>query len=138
MSVTDTNKQRRAFLPVSWGKSGFTAGQSTGEAMSITGFPSGIFEFVFPRLTSLVTVGVLLSAAVTAGFIRFEIIKNGVGTGKTIDVDASKGTATMWELDPGTVKGAKGDRIGIQWGSSGILAPDGTIDGVLFFEVQDG
>jgi hypothetical protein len=136
--VSTENKQPRAFLPVQWSKSGFSAGQSTGIAMAITGFPSGINEFTLLRDTSLVTVGILLSSPVTAGFIRFEVVKNGSATGKTVDVNSGSGLAAMWEIKPGTMRGTKGDRIGVQWGSSATLAPSGTIDGVIFFEVQDG
>ncbi len=138
MIVNKENKQSRSWLPVSWGKSGFTSGQAVGVAMEINGFPAGIKEIALARNTSLVTIGILLSSAVTAGLIRFEIVKNGSATGKTFDMTSSEGLKTMWEFNPGILTGAKGDTVGLLWGSSGSLNPSGTIDGVVFFEVQDG
>jgi len=138
VTVTTENKQRRVWLPAQWIKTGFTSGQGTGLAMAISGFPAGIKEIALARPTSLVTVGIQLSAAITAGLIRFEITKNGAATGKTVDLTSASGLKAMWEFDPGELTGTKGDVVGVLWGSSGSLAPSGTIDGVIFFEVQDG
>ena len=138
MPGNDTiEKSAKTFLPVFWTKTGFDSGQSTGVPMGISGFPSSIVEFALPRKTSLRTVGIMLSQAVTAGFIRFELTKNGSPTGKTVDVDVVAGSRKMWTFDPGELVGDAGDEVGILWGSSASLLPSGTIDGALFLEVQD-
>jgi hypothetical protein len=130
-------KGKRAFLPTIWMKNDFTAGQTVGVAMLIAGFPTSIVAFPLLRKTSVLSVGILLSAPVTAGFIRFELTKNGVATGNTMDMNAAAGTRKLWEFEPGALVGNKGDEVGVLWGSNGTLAPSGSIDGVLFFEVQD-
>jgi hypothetical protein len=105
--------------------------------MQISSFPASINEMALPRKTSLLTLAIILSAAPTAGLIRFEITKNGVDTGKTFDMDMTTGTRQMWEFKPGELTGVKGDRIGVKWGSSAALLPSGSIDGVVLAEVQD-
>jgi hypothetical protein len=129
-------KSPRLLLPTTWVKTGFTAGQSVGVAMQLAGLPSSLVELPLPRAASLVMVGIVLSGPVAAGLIRFELTKNGIATGKTVDMDSTSGTKQMWELKPGELIGDKGDEIGILWGSSGSLAPSGSIDGALFLEVQ--
>jgi len=131
------SKSKRAFLPVIWNKTDFTAGQLIGVPMAIGGFPSSIVEFTLPRKSSILSIGIMLSAAVTAGFIRFELTKNGVATGKTVDMNVAAGTRKLWEFEPGALVCNKGNEIGILWGSNNTMAPSGSIDGVLFIEVQD-
>lgn len=131
------NKAPRAFLPVQWTKGGFTAGQTVGIAMQISGFPASIDEMSLLRKTSLLTVAIILSAVPTAGFIRFMLTKNGADTGKTFDMDSTTGLRQAWEFRPGELTGVKGDRVGVKWGSSGSLLPSGSIDGVVLLEVQD-
>jgi hypothetical protein len=130
-------KSPKAFLPVSWKKEGFTSGQATGVAMEIAGSPLSIVEFTLLRKTSLRTVGIKLTQGVSAGFVRFEITKNGSPTGKTVDMDSAAGAKKLWTFRPGELAGDAGDEIGLLWGSSGSLTPSGTIDGVVFFEIQD-
>jgi hypothetical protein len=132
-----TSKSPKSFLPAQWTKEGFTAGQAVGVAMEIRSFPASINEMSLLRKTSLLTVAIILSAAPTAGLIRFELTKNGVDTGKTFDMTSVTGARQVWEFRPGELTGVKGDRVGIKWGSSGTLTPSGTIDGVVLLEVQD-
>jgi hypothetical protein len=134
---TTISKSRKVFLPVFWAKVGFTPGQTTGVAMPISGFPGTILEFVLPRETTLLTVGIMLSQALTAGFLRFELTRNGTPTGKTVDVDSAVGTRKLWTLRPGEVTGDVADEVGILWGSSPAMAPSGVVDGVIFLEVQE-
>jgi hypothetical protein len=124
----------RVFPPAFWKKTGVTAGQTTGEDMDIAGITRNVFTL--PRDASLMSVGVVLTAPVTAGLIRFEITKNGVPTGKTFDMTDSTGAKQIWEFKAGELTGDKGDDIGFQWGSSGTLAPSGTIEAVLYIELQ--
>jgi hypothetical protein len=134
--MAGTNKSPRQWL-ADWVKEGVTANQTTGADMAIVGYPLSIKILPLARKTSLVTVGIILSAAVTAGLIRFEIVKNGTPTGQTFDMTSTEGTKQMWTFNPGTLTGVKGDEIGIQWGSNAALLPTGTIDSVLSLEVQD-
>ena len=131
------NKSPRAFLPAQWSKEGFTSGQAVGVAMEICSFPASIYEMSLIRETSLLSVAIILSAAPAVGFIRFELTKNGVSTGKTFDMDSTTGVRQVWVFRPGELTGVKGDRVGLKWGSSGTLAPSGSIDGVVLLEVQD-
>jgi len=128
-------KSPRAFLPTSWFAVNLTAGETTGVEMSMTGLP--FTAIPLPSQCSLVAVGIVLSAPVTVGLIRFELTKNGVGTGKTVDVNSTTGVKRIWEFKPGELVGDKGDEIGVKWGSSGSLLPSGSIDAVVFLEVQD-
>jgi len=131
------SKSPKAFLPATWTKEDFTAGEAAGVAMAIGGFPAAINEMSLLRKTSLLSVAIVLSEPVTAGFIRFMITKDGADTGYTFDMDAAAGTRQVWQFNPGQVTGVKGTRVGVKWGSSAALAPSGVIDGVVFLEVQD-
>ena len=124
----------RVFPPAFWKKTGVTSGQSTGVDMDIPGIQRQVFTL--PRDASLMSVGVTLTAPVTAGLIRFEITKNGSPTGKTFDMTDASGVKSIWEFKAGELTGDKGDDIGFQWGSSGTLAPSGTIEAVLYVELQ--
>lgn len=135
--MTTIYTQPRAFLPVFWRHLNFTSGQSTGVAMTIPGFPASMDESIsLVRQSSLVTAGIMLSAALTAGLLRFELTINGSATGYTMDMTPSDGQRRLQELAPGKLVLTKGNRIGVQWGSSGAMAPSGSIDGVVFLEVQ--
>ncbi len=133
---TTIYKVPRTYLPGFWKKVGVTANQATGLAMEIPGITKTALPFA--RRGSVVSVGVTLTAVVTAGLIRFELTKNGTPTGETFDMTSSSGTEQIWEFDPGVLVGEKGDELGILWGSSAALLPTGTIEAVLYFEVQWG
>lgn len=135
--MTTVYTQPRAFLPVFWRQLNFTSGQATALPLTIPGFPSSMDERIsIVRQSSLVTVGIMLSAALTAGLLRFELTIDGTGTGDTIDMVPADGARKLRTLAPGKLVLAKGDRVGVQWGSSGAMAPSGSIDGVIFLEVQ--
>jgi hypothetical protein len=127
-------RSARVFLPAFWRKTGIAAGQSTGLPMGIVGITKDTLPLV--RKASIVSVGITLTTPVTAGLIRFELTKNGVGTGITKDITLADGTRKIWELDPGQLVGNKNDEVGFLWGSSGSLTPDGTIEAVIYVEVQ--
>lgn len=127
-------QQDRVFLPVSWQKIGVTAGQTTGVPMDIPGM--SLTAFPLAHAGSLVSVGIVLSEAVTAGFIRLELTSNGTPTGKTLDITSAQGTKHIWEFAAGELSGSKGQELGINWGSNTGLLPSGTIELNVFFEVQ--
>ncbi len=133
---TTIYKVPRTYLPAFWQKIGVTAGQATGVAMGITNITRT--EIPLARKGSIVSVGITVTSAVTAGLIRFELTKNETPTGKTFDMTSSSGLEQIWEFDPGALVGDKGDDLGVLWGSSGALLPTGTIEAVLYFEVQWG
>lgn len=124
----------RVPLPGFWKQAGVTSGQGTGLPMGIVGISKETLPLA--RKASIVAVGLTLTTPVTAGLIRFEITKNGVGTGITKDMTLAEGTRKIWEIDPGKLVFEKGDEIGFLWGSSASLTPSGTIEAVLYVEVQ--
>ena len=135
MPGNDTRvRSDRVFPPAFWKKVGLTAGQSSGEVMPIVGITRT--GFTLPRAASLMSVGVVLTEAVTAGFARFEVLKNGNPTGRTFDMDSNKGERQIWEFPAGQLTGDKGDELGFQWGSSASFAPSGVIEAVVYVELQ--
>ena len=124
----------RTYLPAVWQKVGVTADQTAGVAMTIPSISK--VDLPFARKGSVVSVGITLTDAVTAGFIRFELTKDGTPTGKTFDMDSASGLHSIWEFPPGDLVGLKGEEIGILWGSNAALLPTGTIEAVLYVEVQ--
>ncbi len=129
-------KSPRAFLPWVWKETNVAAGQGATQ-VGVSGFPAGISRFALPRQTSIKTMTVQLSAALSAGWLDFEITKGGVATGKKVRMNAAAGTLKRTDFAPGELVGGPGDRIGIEWSSSATLAPSGSVDAVAFFEVQD-
>jgi hypothetical protein len=135
MPGNDTRvRSDRVYPPAFWKKAGVTAGQVVGETMSIAGITRT--SFTLPRSASLMSVGVALTAPVTDGFVRFEVTKNGSPTGKAFDMDSTKGIKQIWEFAAGELKGVKGDDLGFQWGSNSALLPSGTIEAVIYVELQ--
>ncbi len=125
----------RAYLPVVWSVTGIAANVvAPGQVMSLNGLPFN--EFPLARDGSIVSVGIKISAAVTAGLIRFELTKGGVLTAEQFDMDSSSGLKSIWEFEPGELTFAKADEVGINAGSSAALLPAGTIDAILGIEVQ--
>jgi hypothetical protein len=131
---TTINVMQRAYLPAMWRQVDIAAGQATGLAMSIPGISK--VEIPMARKCSIVSVAITLSESITAGLIRFELTKNSVATGKQFDMTSAHGTKHIWEFEPGDLVGDKGNELGMLWGSSGSLTPDGSIEAVLYIEVQ--
>lgn len=129
-----TRQLDRVFLPVIWQKKNVTANQTTGVPMDIVGL--AIKQLPLSRNGSLMSVGVVLSTAVTAGFIRLEMTRDGVATGKTLDITSATGTKRVWEFAANELIGTKGQDLGVNWGSNAALLPTNTIELNVFFEVQ--
>ena len=129
-------KSPRAFVPWVWKVVNAAAGQGA-TPVGVSGFPTGIARFALPRQTSVKTMTVQLSAALTAGWLDFEITKGGVATGKKIRMNAAAGTVKRMDFAPGELVGGPGERIGVEWSSAAAMTPDGTVDAVAFFEIQD-
>jgi hypothetical protein len=129
-----TYKDSLTFLPATWTASGLTAAQAVGVPLTISTMPTD--QLPFPRRGSLMSVGVVLSTAVTNGLIRLELTRDGIDTGITFDITAASGTKALWEFAPGQLVGNKGQELGIKWGSSGSLLPTLVIDLAVVFEVQ--
>lgn len=124
----------RSFLPSFWKVTGVTSGQATGVPISVIGITRDTIPMA--RKASVVSVGIMLSQAVTAGLIRIEGTLNGTDTGRTFDMTSAEGTKAIWEFTPGDIVLNKGQELGFKWGSSGTLAPSGTIELTCFVEVQ--
>lgn len=127
-------RETRSNFPLAWIATGIVANQTSAVEMSIVGITPKRVPFAHDG--SLISVGIILSAVITAGSITFEITKGGVGTGKTFVMDSTKGTAQIWEFDPGKLPGSKGERLGFEWTSDAALLPDGSLEAVLAPEVQ--
>ena len=121
------NRSDRVFPPCFWKAVGVTSGQGTGVVMPIPGI--SMTGFPFPRAASLMSIGIMLSEPVTDGFLRFEVLKNGVPTGKTFDMTSATGKRQIWEFEAGKLTAGKGTEIGFQWGSNASFAPSGVIEG---------
>lgn len=132
MTNTTSYISNRCFLPSFWKATGLTSGQTTGVTMSLIGITRDSMPLA--RKASIVSVGMLLSEAVTAGFIRVQATLNGADTAKTFDLTGP--TKVIWEFEPGDIVLSKGDEIGFKWGSSPALAPSGSIELTCFVEVQ--
>lgn len=128
-------KSPRQFFPPEWIKSDIPAGQTTVIPMGIVGVPL-INSMPMPRPGSVVSVGVVLSQAITNQFVRLEVFKNGSGTGKTRDITPSHGTKTLFEFEPGTLPFGKGTELGFGWGSHPGLAPADVIEMLVIAEIQ--
>lgn len=121
-------------MPSFWKVTGITAGQTTGVPISVIGITRDSIPMA--RHASVVSVGCLLSEAITNGLIRIEATRNGIDTGRTFDLTGSSGTKAIWELTPGGNVLTKGQELGFKWGSSGTLTPSGTIELTIFVEIQ--
>jgi hypothetical protein len=127
----------KAYLPWTWKQLNLAASQAATQ-IGVSGLPNGIERFPLPRQSSVVTMTVQLSAALTAGFADFEITIGGTGTGKTVRMNAAAGTVKKTRFDPGEIVGSAGDRLGVESSSNGAMLPSGSVDAVVFFEIQDG
>lgn len=125
----------RSFFPSEWVKDSIPAGQVVGVPMDIAGF-NAIKSFPFPRKASIVTVGIVLSQAVTSDFIRFALTFDGVEQSQTIDMVSADGDQKLWTFAPGKLVVSKGVRLGVNWGSHPSMTPDGVIEALVAFEVQ--
>ena len=133
-NVTIYSSPRRYF-PAVWTSTNIPA--DMGEKIDIAGFPAGLREMPFPRQGCIVSAVVALSEAVTAGQIVVRLTKDGVNTGDIITVQDTAGTRRVEDFDPGTITFNRNHELGVRLTSDSSLTPDGTIDLVVYFEVQD-
>lgn len=103
--------------------------------MDIAGV-STLKNFPMPAELSIVTVGIALSQAVTANFIRFVLTYDGVEQSQTVDMTPSDGDQRLWRFDPGKVVVSSGVRLGVNWGSHPSMTPDGVVEALVAFQVQ--
>ena len=83
------------------------------------------------------TVLVVLSEAVTSGFITLTLRKNGSNTSNQVQIDPVDGTTKVAELPLGDTVYAVGDTVGIAVSTPAGLAPAGQIDLAVYLEVQN-
>lgn len=121
----------RTYLPTIWQESNVTAGQATGVALDIIG--TSLVQLPMARAGSIMSLGIVLTSAVTAGLLRLEITRNGTDTGRTFDI--TSGDKKIWEFEAGQLAFTKGQELGVKWGSNAELAPTG-FELNVFFEVQ--
>ncbi len=125
----------RRFFPAVWYSTNVPA--SASGKIDIAGFPAGLNEMPFPRQGSIVAIIVALSAAVTAGQMVVRVTKDGVNTGDTVTIQSGAGTRRIEDFDPGDITFNRNHNLGVRLSSSSDLAPAGSIDLVVYFEVQD-
>lgn len=121
----------RTFLPVTFQETNVIANQSTGVALGVVG--TSLEQIPMARAGSIMSLGIVLTSAVTAGLLRLELTRNGTDTGRTFDI--TSGDKKIWELEAGQLSFTKGQELGLKWGSSAALAPTG-FEMNVFFEVQ--
>lgn len=129
-------RSSRTFVPWIWKQVNIPSGQSATQ-MNVSGFPNGISRFAPFRDTSIVSLSVQISTAVTAGWIDFEITKGGAATGQKVRMNIAAGTVKRLDITPGTITGGPGNRIAVECSSDAGLTPSGSIDAVVTLEAQD-
>lgn len=125
-------REHRATLPAIWQKESIAAGSSGTIGIS------GIAKNRLPLIgkASVVRVMIGLTEPVTAGYIEFEAIIGGVATGQTIRINAAHGVERAWVIAPGKLTLDQKQQLGFTWSAGGGLLPDGTIEAILYVEVQ--
>ena len=125
----------RRFFPAVWYRTNVPA-SATGK-IDIAGFPAGLNEMPFPRQGTIVAIVVALSEAVTAGQMVVRVTKDGVNTGDVVTIQDTAGTRRVEDFEPGVITFNRNHNLGVRLSSSAALAPAGSIDLVVYFEVQD-
>jgi hypothetical protein len=85
---------------------------------------------------TLRAVVIKLSAPITAGFIRFQLTRNGAGVGPEVEMNPGTGTVFQYEMKSGTLTADKGDEIGVQFGTHPSLAPAGSIEALVLLGIE--
>jgi hypothetical protein len=125
----------RFYFPTEWVKASIPAGQVSGVPMPIVGL-SVIDSIPAPDELSVVSVGIVLSEPVTNQYIEFRLTIDGVEQTPGIQMTPSDGDQKLQILDPGKLVIQRGQRIGVNWGSHPGMTPNGTIEAIVVFEVQ--
>ena len=131
------DKTARSHLPIVWVKENFTKSQTTPVKMEISGWPSGMNQYQLSGKFSVMIVIVHLSEALTAGNVKFEVTKDGSGTGIFLNMNNTDGTRKRKNLVPAELLFNQSEEIGVQWTTNSGHAPDGVIDGVVLIQVQE-
>jgi hypothetical protein len=88
------------------------------------------------KRATLRAVVIKLSQPITAGFIRFQLTRNGTGVGPEVEMNAGTGTVFQHNLKPGLLVADAGDEIGLQFGTHPSLTPTGTIEALVLLGIE--
>lgn len=129
------DRSRVAYFPAEWVKDNIPAGQTTAAAMGIPGV-NKVMSLPLLKRATLRAVVIKLSQPITAGFIRFQLTRNGAGVGPEVDMNAGTGMVFQHQLKPGQLVADAGDEIGVQFGSHPALAPAGVIEALVLLGIE--
>jgi hypothetical protein len=129
------DRSQRTYFPAEWVMDNVPAGQTTPVAMGIPGV-NQINSLPLLDRATLRAVVIKLSAPVTAGFIRFQLTRNGSQVGPQVDMAPGDGTVKQWELAPGDLVANKGDEIGLVLGTPPTLAPAASIEALVLLGIE--
>jgi len=132
---TTLDRSKRTYFPAEWVMDNIPAGQTVPVAMDIPGVNKVNALPLLDRAT-LRAVVIKLSAAVTAGFVRFQLTRNGTQVGPQVDMEPGDGTVKQWEITPGTLVADKGDEIGVVLGTPPGLIPAGSIEALVLLGIE--
>jgi hypothetical protein len=85
---------------------------------------------------TLRAVVIKLSQPVTAGFIRFQLTRNGSGVGPQVEINPGMGVVFQHVIKAGQLVANKGDEIGVQFGTHPSLAPAGSIEAIVLLGIE--
>ena len=134
MTNTTIYKSPRAYLPIVWAHNNVPVNADV--VMAAAGLPVGMDQIPVARAGSVTSVVALLSSPVTNGALDLTLRLNGVDTTERIVFDPTDGTALVLMIPPGLVELDVGDTLGIHLESSTPFAPAGSIDVVVYLEVE--
>lgn len=128
-------KSPRAFLPMLWTATNLPP--NSNQVADIAGLQPGLNQVPMARAGSVAAVLVLLSTPVTAQAITVTLRKNGSNTSNQIVVGPADGLVKVAELPLVNTAYAVGDLVGIAVSTPLGFAPAGTVDLVVYLEVQN-
>ena len=130
---TTVYKSVRGYFPAVWAKKDIDA--STNGTIK---YFSQVEILPLPVKSSVVSITVVLSAALTAGDLNFRITKDGIpiGGGANCLMEPADGVSQTKTFEPGKVVVGKAKALGVNWNADAAMLPSGSIDAVIYFEVQ--
>lgn len=125
--------QPRQYFPALWSRGNVPASASIQMGQAGAAYMD---EFPAARPSSVTALVLVGTAVPSAGWIKAEITRNGVGTGHTAQFGQATGTKRrITDIAPGACRFNKEERLGILLTSSASLSPT-TIDVAVYLEVQ--
>jgi hypothetical protein len=89
-----------------------------------------------PTKSSVVSMTVNLSAALTAGWLDLKITRDGALVGKKVRMEPADGVSQTKQFKPGEVVVGIAKQLGVDWVADAAMLPTGSVDVVVSFEVE--